>query len=184
MTVLALQVRTPNPGAIHSEAALLAALIRLGPPVVTYLMSFVTLGIYWVGQQTQHFLMARSDRNAAWLHLTFLLPVVFLPFSTRLLTEFITYRTALIFYWLNIVLLGGLFQAAWNYSVVAGLLRPDVDRQMIAALRRRTVVSQGLYAFGAALCVFSTAWSIGFIFLVQLNYAFAPPIPWLRRLTT
>jgi hypothetical protein len=38
------------------------------------------------------------------------------------------------------------------------------------------IVAQALYAVGAALCVFSTAWSIGFIVLLQLNYALAPRI--------
>jgi hypothetical protein len=42
------------------------------------------------------------------------------------------------------------------------------------AIRRRIVVAQSLYAFGALLCIFSTYWSIGVIVLVQLNYAFAP----------
>lgn len=184
MTLLALQVRAPDRSAIHSDAELLAAMVRLGPLAATYLMSFLTLGVYWVGQQTQHSLMARSDRNAAWLHLAVLALVVFLPFSTSLLTEFIAYRTALIFYWLNIALIGVLFMWAWDYAVHAGLLRPEVDAQVIAVVRRRVVVIQSLYAVGVALCVFGTGWSIGFIFLVQLNYAVAPPIPWLRRLTT
>jgi uncharacterized membrane protein len=184
MTILVLQVRLPEVTAIHNEAELAAALFRMWPVAATYVMSFVTLGIYWVAHQTQQHLMARSDRNAAWLHLAYLLPVVFMPFSTRLLTEFIQYRTALLFYRLNIVLLGATFLVAWNYAVGAGLLKANVDAETIAAVRRRVVVGQGLYAIGAALCVFGVAWSIGFIFLLQLNYALAPPIPWLRRLTT
>ena len=184
MTLLVLQVRPPVVTATHSEAELATSLLRMWPAAATYVMSFVTLGIYWVGHQTQQNLMARSDRNAAWLHLAYLLAVVFMPFSTRVLTEFIQYRTALLFYWLNIVLLGATFLLAWNYAVGAGLLKPHVDAEMIAAVRRRVVVGQGLYAIGAVLCAFGVAWSIGFIFLVQLNYALAPPIPWLRRLTT
>jgi uncharacterized membrane protein len=183
MTILALQVRPPDVAAIHSEAQLAAALLELWPRAATYVMSFITLGIFWVGQQTQHHLMARSDRNAAWLHLAFLMLVVFLPFSTLVLSEFIRYRTALIFYWANLALIGAAFFAAWSYAVKADLLKPNVDADMIAALRRRVVAGHCLYAFGAALCVFGTYWSIGFIFLVQLNYALAPPIPWLRRLT-
>ena len=182
MSVLALNIREPDVRVIHSEAELQAALMRLAPPAATYVMSFITLGIYWVGQQTQHHLMARSDRNAAWLHLAFLFVIICLPFSTLLLAEFITFRTALLFYWLNLVLIGGTFLAAWNYAVRAGLLRPDVDAQTIAAVRRRAVTSQGLYAFGAALCVFGTLWSIGFIFLVQLGYAVGPRNRLLARL--
>jgi uncharacterized membrane protein len=183
MTLLVLQVRLPGRSSIHSEADLLAAMVRLEPLVATYLMSFLTLGVYWVSQQTQHSLMARSDRNAAWLHLTALALVAFLPFSTSLLTEFIAYRTALIFYWVNIALIGAVFLWAWNYAVHAGLLKPEVDARTIAVVRRRVLMVQSLYATGAALCVFGTGWSIAFIFLVQLNYAVAPPIPWLRRLT-
>jgi hypothetical protein len=35
-------------------------------------------------------------------------------------------------------------------------------------------MAQALYAFGALLCVYSTLLSLGFIVLVQLNYALAP----------
>jgi hypothetical protein len=45
-------------------------------------------------------------------------------------------------------------------------------------------LGQILFALAAALCVFGTVWSIGFMVLVQLNYAIAPPIRWLHRLTT
>ena len=38
----------------------------------------------------------------------------------------------------------------------------------------RVVIAQSLYAFGALLCVVSNYASIGFIVLVQLNYAVAP----------
>jgi hypothetical protein len=41
-------------------------------------------------------------------------------------------------------------------------------------LKRRIVVAQSLYAFGALLCVFSTYWSIAFIVLVQLSVVIAP----------
>jgi len=183
LTLLVLNVRLPDAGAIHGEAELLGALVRLWPRAATYLMSFLALGIFWVNQQTQHNLMARSDRNAAWLHLVFLALVVFVPVSTNLLTEFGAYRTAMIVYWLNFVMLGFAFLAAWTYAVRAGLLKAEVDPDMVAAVYRRVLVGQVLFALGAALCVFGTVWSIGFTVLVLLNYAIAPRILWLRRLT-
>jgi len=45
------------------------------------------------------------------------------------------------------------------------------------------VKAQSLNAVGAALCVVSTTWSIGFIVLVQLNYVVAPRVKWLGRIT-
>jgi uncharacterized membrane protein len=89
-------------GAIQSEQVLWNALSSLAPNLLTYLMSFLTLGIFWVGQQTQLNHLASSDRNLAWIQLAFLLAVTLMPFSTGLLSAFITYRMALVVYWLNI----------------------------------------------------------------------------------
>jgi hypothetical protein len=48
-------------------------------------------------------------------------------------------------------------------------------------VRRRIVVAQALYGFGALLCVVNTYLSIGFIVLMQLNFAIAPRIRFLSR---
>jgi uncharacterized membrane protein len=45
---------------------------------------------------------SRSDRDLTWLHLVFLLGVMLMPFSTVLLTDYITCRLAVAVYWLNI----------------------------------------------------------------------------------
>ena len=182
MTLLVLDIRTPAPGAIHSEAELGRALIALAPRAVMYLMSFLTLGIFWVGQQTQLNNLERADRNLAWIHLAFLALVAVLPFSTSLLAEFVTYRIALMAYWLNILALGTALYAAWSYAVRAGLATEAGQAELNTHIRRRIVVAQGLYAFGAALCLINTYWSLGFIVLVQLNYALAPRLPILRSI--
>jgi len=97
-----------------------------------------------------------------------------LPFSTRLLAEFAAYRTALVVYWLNIVLLGATLYFSWGCAVRAALVKPDVSPDVIAAICRRIIAGQSLYAFGALLCLFNTYWSIAFIVVVQLNYVIAP----------
>src|ERR1700722_5301219 len=174
MTLLLLDLRVPATEAIHSGYDLQHALLAISPQVVMYLMSFVTLGIFWVGQQTQLNYLERSHRTLAWIHMVFLFAVTLTPFSTRLLAEFIVYRTALVAYWLNILLLGGSLYLTWNCARDLGLVKADAPADLPRAIQRRIVIAQSLYAFGALLCVFSTYWSIGFIVLVQLNYAFAP----------
>lgn len=59
----------------------------------------------------------------------------------------------------------------------------SVTPEMERAFRNRVVRAQALYAAGAALCLINTYWSIGFIVVVQIVYATAPPIRWLQRLT-
>ncbi len=182
MTLLVLDLHAPAAEAVHGEAGLWRAVVDLAPRLLVYLMTFLTLGIFWVGQQTQLNLLERCNRDVAWLHLGFLFAVTLTPFSTSLIASFIGYRAALLIYWANILLLGVLLFATWHCAMRTGLVRPDLKDQVSAPLLRRIVIAQALYAFGAALCVFSPYWSIGFIVLVQLNYAIAPHLGALRRI--
>jgi uncharacterized membrane protein len=174
MTLLLLDLHVPDKGTIHTERQLLAALGQTGPELLVYLMSFMTLGIFWVGQQTQLNFLQRSDRHLTWLHLGFLFLVTLMPVSTRVLVEFITFRSALLVYWGNIFLLGVMVYTCWGRAVRSGAIKENVGREIQAAICRRIVIAQSLYAFGFALCAINTYVSIGFIVLVQLNYVIAP----------
>ena len=182
MTLLVLDLKGPAVEAVHSEADLRHALSALFPKLVTYLMSFLTLGIFWAGQQTQLNELKRSDRHLAWINLAFLFGVTLLPFSTGLLADFMSYRTTLLIYWLNILYPGVVLYANWAYARRAGLVREETPAYFDLLIRRRIAGAQLLYGLGAALCVFSTYWSIAFIVLVQLNFAIAPPLGRLSRL--
>src|SRR5579871_5074095 len=95
MTLLVLDLRVPASQAVHN-GDLGSALAILEPNLTAYFMSFLTLGIFWVGQQTQLNHFARSDRDLTWIHLGFLLAVSLMPFSTALLASFIELRLALV----------------------------------------------------------------------------------------
>jgi uncharacterized membrane protein len=182
MTLLVLDLRVPATEAIHSEGDLWHALVVLSTRLVPYFMCFLTLGIFWIGQQTQLNMLSRADRNLSWIHIGFLLAVSLLPFSTALLATFLTFRVALLVYWFNVLLLGVILYCAWRYAAHAGLLQPETSDRMRIAVERRIVLAQALYAFGAALCVINTYWSIAFIVALQLNYAIAPRIKLLSQL--
>jgi uncharacterized membrane protein len=174
MTLLVLDLRIPLSAAIHTEYDLWSALIALSPRLITYLLSFMTLGIFWVGQQTQLSSFARSDRNLAWIHIGFLLAVSIMPFSTGLLAEFIAYRLAVVVYWLNLLLLGVMLFGSVRYAWRAKLMKDETTAEIRSAHERRIVNYQALYAVGVLLCVINTYVSIAFIVLLQLNSVFAP----------
>jgi len=174
MTLLVLDLKVPATEAVHSQHDLWRALITLSPRLLMFMMSFLTLGIFWVGQQTQLNHLERSDRALSWIHLAFLSVVSLIPFSTAFLAEFIEYRLALLVYWLNILLLGTTLYFTWMCALAKSLVKADLAPAISAAIKRRILVGQSLYALGALLCLFNTYWSIAFIVLVQLNYAIAP----------
>lgn len=180
MTLIVLEIHVPDPGPIRSESELWAAVVALAPRFVTYLLSFLTLGIFSNGQQTQLNQLARTDRHFTWIQIAFLATVALMPFSTSLLAEFITFRLALLIYWANIAVTGAMLYVSWVYASRSGLLA-DPSRDVSRAITRRIAVAQTLYAFGAALSAIDTIWSVAFIVAVQLNFAVAPRIPFLSR---
>ena len=102
MTLLILDLKVPE-SSFATDGDLQAALLHLFPRFVTFLMSFMTLGIFWVGQQTQLNHLKRSDRDYTWISMGFLIGVVMVPFSTSLLASHIGLRTAMLIYWSNIL---------------------------------------------------------------------------------
>jgi uncharacterized membrane protein len=174
MTLLVLDLKVPATEAVHSEHDLGRALLALSPRLLVYLMSFLTLGIFWVGQQTQLNHLARSDRSLSWIHLAFLFAVSLTPFSTSFLAEYLGYRLALLTYWFNIFLLGTTLYFSWVCAIGNNLVQSDISSEVRTAIKHRIIVAQCLYALGALLCFVSTYLSIAFIVLVQLNYAIAP----------
>ena len=173
-TLLVLEIHTPDRADIHTEAELLSALAALAPRGLTWLLSMLTLGIFCVGQQTRLNNLARADRDFTWASYLFLAVITALPFSTRLLAEFFAFRTALIVYWVNILVCGVVIYATWAIAVGAKLVRDDLSLETDRAIRSRIVVAQSLYALGAALGLVHTLAGVAFIIAVQLNYAVAP----------
>lgn len=182
MTLLVLGLAVPAASAVKTEGDLLRELSALLPAIVTYFMSFLTLGIFWVGQQTQLSEVERSDRNYTWINLGFLLAVTLVPFTTQLLARYDWSRIALGIYWLNIVVMGFALLIGTEYGLRAGLF-PDDRRQLIAGLvRRRVYWAQALYFVAALVAIYDTHWSIALIVAIQLNFVIAPRIPLLHRI--
>jgi Endosomal/lysosomal potassium channel TMEM175 len=72
MTLLVLDLRAPAAEAVHIEHDLWRALVALSPRLLMFMMTFLTLGIFWVGQQIQLNHLLRSDRSLSWIHILFL----------------------------------------------------------------------------------------------------------------
>lgn len=195
MTLLVLDLHTPVAEAsarfttpllwtsegLGKELELLGALGGLLPHFLPYVLSFLTLGIFGVGQQTQLQHFSASNRYLTWLHLTFLLAISLIPFSTGLLAEFITYRVALGVYWLNLLSLGIILFASWRYAQRAELLKEEVTAEICSATERRIIIYQAFYAATMFFSVINTYISITLLILMQLNSAIAPRIGWLDR---
>ncbi|MFC3574773.1 TMEM175 family protein [Streptomyces yaanensis] len=192
MTLLILELKVPaerawderalwQPGAVEQEEPVAHVLTHVGPEFAVCFLGFLTLGMFWLGQQTQLSRIERSDRTFAWIHLMFLFGVSVMPFATGLMTAFTSSRLALLVYWADLLFLGLAQLAGLRYAELAGLLKADTTTEDLRAIRRRIAVVQALYAGAVLLAVFSTYVSIGVIILLQINSALSPRIRPLNR---
>lgn len=174
MTLLVLELRVPATIVIQTEKDLWHNFLEVRYELLTYFLSFMTLGIFWMGQSVQFQYVERSDRNSSWINIFFLMIICLLPFTTAFLSKHIEFKLAIGLYWVNIFLAGLVLFIHWCYIRKHKLVKSEDPVALIdKAVRKRIVSAQSLYAIGALLCFISTYLSIFFIIAVQLNYAFA-----------
>ena len=175
LTLLVLDIKVPVSWAIHSETDLIHSFASLTSKLLSYFLSFMTLGIFWTAQSAQFHFIDKSDRHLNWFSLFFLLFVSIMPFTTAFLSEHISFKFALGLYWVNIFLMGLFLFINWNYAYkhhffsISGVERTEVYK----IIKTEIITAQILYGIGALLCFINTYLSISVIILIQLNFALA-----------
>lgn len=87
MTLLVLELKLPALGEHVSDAALWAALVALWPKLLTWLLSFWVLAIFWLGDARALTTITLLDRALLRMGLLRLALVSLLPFSTAFMGE-------------------------------------------------------------------------------------------------
>ncbi|PYE51818.1 TMEM175 family protein [Deinococcus yavapaiensis] len=170
MTLLVLEVHLPSGLAVSDIPEHLQEVL---PSLVSYAVSFLTLGVLWTGHQYYHALLRRSDLVFTSTGLLYLLLVALVPFSTGALGEYPSVPLVHMVFGLNLTAatLVGLVNVL--YALAPGrLAHPDLDPEVVRMVTRR----QGLMVLGyalAAVLAFVSPWLSGILFLVT-PLAFIP----------
>jgi uncharacterized membrane protein len=175
ITLLVRDLKVPVSPEISTEVGLVNAFVSLVPQLLSYFLSFMTLGIFWTAHTTQFHYINKSDRHLNWISLFFLMFVTLLPFTTAFLSEYINFKFAIGLYWLNIVALGMMLFIQWRYVYRHNYLGIADDEKKIVnkAIKQRLIVSHTLYTIGALFCFINTYLSVLIMILIQLNFALA-----------
>jgi uncharacterized membrane protein len=151
MTILVLAIAVPTPQTVPAQR-LAGALRQLAPQVLVYVISFINLGVLWVGQHNQYHFIARADRWFLWINIAYLLLISFMPLSTALLGNYPLERLALLVYGANLLAATLVLALHWHYAtaggrLVGGRLSPGVVR----LAHRRILGSACAYAVALVL---------------------------------
>ena len=155
MTVLGLTLVVPwvSQGVSFGSAG--PDLRPLVPELLSYGLSFVILGVFWVGHHVAFHYIRRTDRTLIWLNNVFLLFVGILPLATVLLGDYPLARETLALYGLNLIAIGLMLYATFWYATVHHhLVDEDLDAALIRNGRRRILLGPSLSAVAIVLAFF------------------------------
>ncbi|WP_440763828.1 TMEM175 family protein [Natronorubrum sp. DTA7] len=146
LTLLVLQFEVPD----VSASELPAAVADQETLLVSYLLSFVVVGLYWIIQHNLFLYIEAHDRILLWLNLLFLLSISFLPYPTELLGVYGT-QFAWTLYAVNFVLVGVLMTAVWAYAARAGFTGDEISTRAASLITIRGLISPAVFALSIAV---------------------------------
>jgi len=118
MTILVFEIRVPEYMGIVSEQNLINSLINMYPLLLSYLLSFSLLFTYWRSHHIIASVLAKNiDVKFSNLSGIFLFLVALVPFSSHFLGRYLYSETAVIFFAINIVLIGTSLYRMRQYAI-------------------------------------------------------------------
>jgi TMEM175 potassium channel family protein len=172
ITLLILNVHVPD-----GRALTVQSLHPLLPPLATFVLSFIIVGVYWIAHHHMLHFVVEVNRALLWLNLLVLLCVVFIPFPTSLLGTGFNNALAVRLYGLNLIATNAAGLCFWLYaSAHQELMVPSVTKEFA-----RTVVkvhSSPMIAYGVAVIVagWSTKASLALYAAVPLFFILPNPL--------
>jgi uncharacterized membrane protein len=162
MTLLILDIKVPS---VARASDLPHELLALWPRLLSYVISFLMLGIYWVGQHNQFHIIRRADRNLLWINVVFLLTICLVPFSTALVSAYLRAPVALAVYGGNLIAIGLILCGHWLYATHRHRLTDrGLDPQFVRLVTRRILI--GPVVFGAATTLAFVSTTIALVIFV------------------
>jgi uncharacterized membrane protein len=186
ITLLVLDIHPP--AGVGSASGLWRSLGDLWPHYAAYAVSFLVIGIVWVNHHAVMDLIARADRQLAFLNLLLLMAVAIIPFATALLADYLTRggaaHAAAAAYSIVIALMGAAFGGVWLYaSRDRRLLVEGIPSEAIPGMTLRFVIGTPMYLLAIGVAFISAPACLAMHAVLALYYAFsrrggrmAPPV--------
>ena len=173
ITLLVLNLRIPIIPQSKVSGELLDQLGTQWPSLLSYLLSFVIIGIYWVAHHNMFHYIKRSDRPFLWINILLLMCVAFIPFPAGLLGQYPTQRISVIIYASSLILTNLMLSLLWWYATSNHrLVDQDIDPHFVRTVNRRNMTAPVVYLVSIGLSFPSPLASLIVFFLFPLYYIF------------
>lgn len=171
MTILALTLIVPAVTGSGTSTLLASGLRSLLPNVLSYVISFLLLGVLWIGHNNLFLHLTKANRRLQWLTLIFLLTIGFIPFTTALLGRYPFVQIAVLTFGINLFLIALMYCAIWLYiSGNPQLTHGDQDCKSIRRQTKTILISPIAYAVAILVSFLSIDISIAIFIIMPIFY--------------
>ena len=150
----------------------LAAFLTAWPSYVGYVVSFLTIGVAWIGHAALTDDLDHVDSVFLRLNLLLLLVVVFLPFPTSLVTaafgDSVAERVAVTVYGVTLLCIRLIGIALDHYSAHEHLYARDRDETELVRTRRKNTLGVILYAVAIVVGLLLPGVAVTFYFAIAV----------------
>jgi uncharacterized membrane protein len=136
MTLLVLDVKLPDGEVFGSNHALIEHLLSLEHIYVIYFVSFIILGMFWVGHHAAFHYIRYVDHTLLWINLVFLFIITSVPFGTDMLGSHSKLTFPYLYFGAKVLLLSGILVVQITYlrghpELAQPALTADVARRIV-----------------------------------------------------
>jgi uncharacterized membrane protein len=165
MTLLIVSIAVPTISDTDSVSDLADALNDLTPNFISFFISFVVIGRYWIAHHQFVSLLESMDQAFIFLNLIYLAFIAFLPFPTALLGEYFENPLSVAIYATNVGIVSAmevaLFRRAYRANLLRQRLTPEVYRFGVMA----SLSPVAFFALSIPVAFLSTTLAVAMWFL-------------------
>ena len=135
MTLLVLDLSITGISQSSVQTELPRRLLESWPEFLSYVMSFIILGMIWISHHRMFHYIKRANPMLMWINILFLMFVALVPFSTRLIGDYLWTQVPFVIYGINMSLIFVVRLALWNFAsgkfrLVDSSINPSVIKRL------------------------------------------------------
>jgi uncharacterized membrane protein len=148
-TLLALEIRVADLSSATPDRVWVE-LLHLFPHIISYITSFIVIGVLWLNHHALFHFVKRVDRVSLTINLFLLMCIAFIPCSTAIVGKYSHFPIVVSFYGLSLAITGLVYNALWFY-----VLNRYIKSENL--IQRHSIRQASIWSISYPICYFGSA---------------------------
>ncbi len=171
MTLLVINIEVPQPAIGQPGDSVLNILVSLNQDFLQYIIAFMVLAFFWILHHKQFDALKFVDHKLLLLNFLGLVLVALIPFSAQLADTYFSDRIAVIFFEINLLLIGLVFYTQLVYAAGhPGLVNENISTEMLTEERRNNLIIPVISLSAIVFSLSGINWGVLLYFLIPFAF--------------